>query len=300
MDVKDTSMSGSSEQSKLTGQMSSSLPCCNDFINTNQFTVSKDTLSKQIDFFLLFCSPAASLRAAASEALPRLVSVPFALPCSAPRSSGAHCPRWPGCGVLPAAEPQLCPRGTGATRTAGQLRGNTAETQAQAPEEPRQPQEVADGWAQAAGLALCHRSAGDRHGGVKALSLTLLKSHVAWFVCTGWGLPHIFIMLAKCCYHKLQKPTSSSSDQSETGTALHNVSSVSGLLSAPVGHTVIAQRYFSLLLWDFSFSLQTPWPWPVKAVGSHCSQGTCCLSYWPRHGFSLRADMAFPYANGLQ
>lgn len=68
-----------------------------------------------------------------------------------------------------------------------------------------------------------------------------------------WGLPHIFIVLAKCCYHKLQKPTSSSSDQSETSTALHNVSSVSGLLSAPVGHTVIAQRYFSLLLWDFFF-----------------------------------------------
>lgn len=103
-----------SEQSKLTGEMSSSLPCCKDFINTSQFRGSKDILSKQIDFFstvLLTCS----------EALPWLASVPFTLP----RLSGAQCPPWPACGVLPAAEPQLCPRGTTAIHTTGHLCGRS-------------------------------------------------------------------------------------------------------------------------------------------------------------------------------
>lgn len=113
----------------------------------------------------------------------------------------------------------------------------------------------------------------------------------------AWGLPHIFIVLQNCCYHKLQKPTSSSSDQSETSTALH-VSSVSGLLSAPAGHTVVAQRCFRSLLWDLFLFIADSLPWPVKAVGDRCGQGTRCLCYWPRQGFLLRADMAFPYANG--
>lgn len=119
--AKDTSMSGSCEQSK---QTSSSLPCCNDFISTNQFTGSKDTPSKQIDFCLLFCSPAASLGAATSEVLAQLASVPFALRRSAPRSCGARCPRWPACGVCPVPNRS---RGPAATRTAGPLRGGTAE-----------------------------------------------------------------------------------------------------------------------------------------------------------------------------
>lgn len=44
MDVKDTYMSGSSAQSRLTGETSSWLPRCNDYINTNQFTGRKDTV----------------------------------------------------------------------------------------------------------------------------------------------------------------------------------------------------------------------------------------------------------------
>lgn len=47
----------SPNQSKLMGQMSTSLPHCSDFINTNQCTVTEDTLSKQIDFFYCFSQP---------------------------------------------------------------------------------------------------------------------------------------------------------------------------------------------------------------------------------------------------
>lgn len=185
-------MSGSCEQSK---QTSSSLPCCNDFISTNQFTGSKDTPSKQIDFCLLFCSPAASLGAATSEVLARLASVPFALRRSAPRSCGARCPRWPACGVCPVPNRSRGP--VGPRPPARRVPSEAARPKA--PEEARQPREVADGRAQAAGLALCRGSAGDRHGGVKALSLTPLKTHVAWFVCAGCSSsPGVYRTFSSC------------------------------------------------------------------------------------------------------
>ena len=72
-----------------------------------------------------------------------------------------------------------------------------------------------------------------QHSGVGELG-PAVPTHL---FCTGcvhrllqfaWGLPHIFITFAKCCYHELHKPAPSSSAQSDE-------SSVSGQLSALCG-----------------------------------------------------------------
>lgn len=135
-------------------------------IQTSSQAVS--TLSKKIDFFLLFCSPAASLWAAASEALPQRASVPFALPCSAPSSAGP-----PAVGFHLLLSRSRVPVGPGPPTPQSPARQRSRNPGAV----PRKPGSC--GWHG------CPCAAGDGHGGVKALSLALLKTRVAWFVCTG-------------------------------------------------------------------------------------------------------------------
>lgn len=77
-------MSWCSEQSKLVGQLSSWLRCCNDFTNTKQFPGSKDTV------FDCFACPLQGVGQRLARPFP---SVPFALPCSAP-SCGASLSPW--------------------------------------------------------------------------------------------------------------------------------------------------------------------------------------------------------------
>lgn len=57
------------------------------------------------------------------------------------------------------------------------------------------------------------------------ICLTLLKSHFAWFVCTGcYSLPGVYHTFSSCLQNAVitncKKPASSSSDQSETSTAM--------------------------------------------------------------------------------
>lgn len=142
------------------GQLSSWLRCCNDFTDTKQFTGSKDTV------FDCFARPLQGV----GQRLARLFP------------SERVCPSL--CRAQPPAVGFPCPRGTRATHT-GSPRGSAAETQ-----------EVSEG---RRGRQGCPRAAGDRHGGVKALSLTLLKTRVAWFVRTGCsGPPGVYHTFSSC------------------------------------------------------------------------------------------------------
>lgn len=165
----------------------------------------------------------------------------FSLPCSAPCSSGSHCPAGLAAGFYLLPSRSHAPVGAGPPALQVTSEAALLEPRCRPRREPGS-----------------HRSAGHRHGGVKALSLTVLKTRVAWFVCTGCSSsPGVYHTFSSCLQNAVitNCKTSSSSDQSETSTALH-VSSMSGLLSAPAGHTVMAQRCFSLgmLIWDLFFS----------------------------------------------
>jgi len=142
-------------------------------IQTSSQAVGMLCQSKLI-FFLLVCSPTAG------DALPWLGSMLFAL-------LGSLSPTGLAAGL---------DRGASATHAVGHLQSPMAQTRAQAWAGGRQPQEVADGRAPVAGLALCRGSTGDWHGGVKALRLTLLKTGVAWFARAGCssspGVYHTF------------------------------------------------------------------------------------------------------------
>lgn len=184
-------------------------------------------LSKQINFFLLFCSRTARLWAL-------LVGlVPGSWLCPLLHSTQPHHPL----GFLAGHSRAPKHRGThGTGHPVAALLNPRSRSQ-------RKPssQGGGQGLVWVAGLTLCPGRTGTGMGQLQPLARLCQTSHR--MVCVqrlpqfASGLPHIFVMLAKCCYHKLQKPTSSSSDQSETSTALHDVSSMSGPLRAPAGYS---------------------------------------------------------------
>lgn len=242
---------------------------CSDFINTNQFTGSKDMLSKQIDFFCCYahplkgfghCQQDLSLARECTICLPALIptclwgSLLAWLHSWSPHGRSQRKPsshrRWPRTGVGDRAHPV--------------------------------PWE--------------HR---DRRGAVTAPGLTA-KPRIAWSVCRGCpsspGGYHTFL---SCLQNAV-----TTNCRKQPHPHLIRVKPAQLCTTSPACPVlcVLLQAYsysqtcFHLLLLDVFFPLQTSWP--VKMAGDHCSQRACCHSYWPWHCLLPWADVAFPCTDG--